>query len=377
MKKELRPFHDHVTCEVCGRTILKGERTEAYLAPGGERHGVCELCFVRAEHAGWIRESAHDQLPARGPAPARSAGRCWAACAGDPRAGTRAEPEPEPAPGRGRSRRRRPTAATAPPPRRARAPAGPAPRARRAHHRRGEGGARARSLQRVRTTSARSPGSRAAWAPPWATAMPDPDAPSTVTVLVAWELSWYRYRVDLGDAAEPVSLQGKGDELGDIDEPLRDWNAELDSDGQTGDRSRERMIYCVVPQALEDELLEKLTDYYSDDPNVEVIVDRRAQGGDARHARPAHREAAPAGQGHLPADRAHDLPEGRRPRGRRGAGEPGPGGGGGGGQRAPTAASWPSATPTSARRPTTSPSTGRCCSAWSSPASWAPTRSRW
>jgi hypothetical protein len=39
------------------------------------------------------------------------------------------------------------------------------------------------------------------------------------------------------------------------------------------------MIYCVVPKALESELLEKLTDYYSDDPAVEVIVDRRAQGG--------------------------------------------------------------------------------------------------
>ena len=40
------------------------------------------------------------------------------------------------------------------------------------------------------------------------------------------------------------------------------------------------MIYCVVPQALEDELLPKLSDYYKDDPNVEVIVDRRAQGGE-------------------------------------------------------------------------------------------------
>ena len=39
------------------------------------------------------------------------------------------------------------------------------------------------------------------------------------------------------------------------------------------------MIYCVVPQALEDELLPKLSAYYKDDPNVEVIVDRRAQGG--------------------------------------------------------------------------------------------------
>ena len=39
------------------------------------------------------------------------------------------------------------------------------------------------------------------------------------------------------------------------------------------------MIYCVVPKALEGELLERLSDYYKDDPNVEVIVDRRGQGG--------------------------------------------------------------------------------------------------
>ena len=35
------------------------------------------------------------------------------------------------------------------------------------------------------------------------------------------------------------------------------------------------MIYCVVPEALSDELYDKLVEYYSDDPNVEVIVDRR------------------------------------------------------------------------------------------------------
>jgi hypothetical protein len=43
------------------------------------------------------------------------------------------------------------------------------------------------------------------------------------------------------------------------------------------------MIYCVVPQALEGELLQKLTDYYADDPGVEVIVDRRT-GPDRRRA---------------------------------------------------------------------------------------------
>jgi hypothetical protein len=35
------------------------------------------------------------------------------------------------------------------------------------------------------------------------------------------------------------------------------------------------MIYCVVPEPMADELLDKLTDYYADDPNVTVIVDRR------------------------------------------------------------------------------------------------------
>jgi hypothetical protein len=39
------------------------------------------------------------------------------------------------------------------------------------------------------------------------------------------------------------------------------------------------VIYCVVPRALEDNLYDKLVEHYRDEPNVEVIVDRRAQGG--------------------------------------------------------------------------------------------------
>ena len=35
------------------------------------------------------------------------------------------------------------------------------------------------------------------------------------------------------------------------------------------------MIYCVIPRDLEGELLEKMTDYYKDNPNVTVIPDRR------------------------------------------------------------------------------------------------------
>jgi hypothetical protein len=43
------------------------------------------------------------------------------------------------------------------------------------------------------------------------------------------------------------------------------------------------MIYCVIPRELEDELLGKLSDYYRDNPNVSVIVDRR-QGPDRRRS---------------------------------------------------------------------------------------------
>jgi hypothetical protein len=37
------------------------------------------------------------------------------------------------------------------------------------------------------------------------------------------------------------------------------------------------MIYCVVPEALAGELFDKLAEYYKDDPNVEVIIDRRSK----------------------------------------------------------------------------------------------------
>jgi hypothetical protein len=43
------------------------------------------------------------------------------------------------------------------------------------------------------------------------------------------------------------------------------------------------MIYCVIPAELEGELFQKMVDYYKDDPDVEVIVDRR-QGRDRRKA---------------------------------------------------------------------------------------------
>jgi hypothetical protein len=44
------------------------------------------------------------------------------------------------------------------------------------------------------------------------------------------------------------------------------------------------MIYCVIPRELEAELFDKMVEYYKDNPNVTVIVDRR-EGPDRRHGK--------------------------------------------------------------------------------------------
>jgi hypothetical protein len=41
------------------------------------------------------------------------------------------------------------------------------------------------------------------------------------------------------------------------------------------------VIYCVIPRELVDDLYDKMVEYYADNPNVEVIVERR-EGHDRR-----------------------------------------------------------------------------------------------
>jgi hypothetical protein len=44
------------------------------------------------------------------------------------------------------------------------------------------------------------------------------------------------------------------------------------------------VIYCVIPPELENELYDKMVDYYKGNPNVTVIIDRRKS--ERRHGTP-------------------------------------------------------------------------------------------
>src|SRR5947209_17736105 len=60
-RKSITTGHGSVTCDVCGRSLLRGEHADIFLS-GGSRRMVCDLCVARAAHEGWIREGVDDSL---------------------------------------------------------------------------------------------------------------------------------------------------------------------------------------------------------------------------------------------------------------------------------------------------------------------------
>jgi hypothetical protein len=62
--KDIRTHQSDTQCEVCGRTLLRGERAEIYVN-GAARRLVCELCKTRALHEGWVREGTEQELIGR------------------------------------------------------------------------------------------------------------------------------------------------------------------------------------------------------------------------------------------------------------------------------------------------------------------------
>jgi hypothetical protein len=66
---------------------------------------------------------------------------------------------------------------------------------------------------------------------PGVSVRPLPERPSVVAIAVMWELSWYRYEIDLSDEAGGVRREGQGDELSELRPEELESNAEADERG--------------------------------------------------------------------------------------------------------------------------------------------------
>jgi hypothetical protein len=216
-----------VACDVCERRLLRGELPDVFLA-GGQRRTVCELCAPRAAHEGWLREADRHSVslppsrarrgrnlferlrPQRGPASTRSGGQDFAGegpAIASPMEGLQTvesydflqaiEPassgESSPAPSLVLGEDSATTLT----------------------------GGEVKIVRALEVFNAgehprRVAGVARSLGEPSVVARPLADAGSAVSIVVAWELSWYRYEVDLGDEAAGAKVTEQGTELGEL-----------------------------------------------------------------------------------------------------------------------------------------------------------------
>jgi hypothetical protein len=254
-RKQITTRHQAVSCDVCGRTLLRGEHAEPFLA-GGSRRLVCELCTQRATHEGWIREGLGGATGLRGQGRERRGSllRRLRRREGTPRPVARTTPSgsaplldewpaddldalAEPA---------EPVAAAEP----AYAEAAPAPPPAQSKASRLES-----EIERVNRTvhavptntqmkleraleifnrsdaPARVSGIARSLGAPIVAVRPSMTEGSIVSIVIAWELCWYRYEVDLADEASGVRLVSQGAELDELPAEEQTANAAADERG--------------------------------------------------------------------------------------------------------------------------------------------------
>ena len=186
------------TCAICERTLLVGERTVRYSPDGHHFVDVCPLCQETASEYGWIKEGS---------------------------------PTTPLVPDTARRRRRFPGLGLIEQHRRVEAePVMPEPMLRRlstteqamveaaelfndSAYRRTIAGI-AKSLGEARVSF-----------------LPLSGVNPEVVVTVAWDISWYQYRV-VFESGQPVRLAERGYELDELDDRFKDWNGHLGPDGR-------------------------------------------------------------------------------------------------------------------------------------------------
>lgn len=229
--KDIRPSVPDTACNVCGRTLLRGEKPEVYIA-GGERRWVCDLCTTRALEEGWIREgtvpnydrddpSRERRRSVRGWLKGRRSSGDWQASSGEDSPAELARPlpsAPEPAISAPAARVREPARE----PRHVRAVPSSA------EHKVASAVEVFNGSDHARTVA----GVGRSLGPPAVSVLAAAAQPSVVRVVASWELCWYRYEIDLSDDHPSVRVSAQGSELSELDEAERTPNATADDNGR-------------------------------------------------------------------------------------------------------------------------------------------------
>ncbi len=66
---------------------------------------------------------------------------------------------------------------------------------------------------------------------PKASIVPLSGTTGELAVTVAWDLSWYQYRVS-PDLGQPIRLEGRGHELDELEPAFVEWNAKVEDEGR-------------------------------------------------------------------------------------------------------------------------------------------------
>jgi hypothetical protein len=186
-------------CAVCERTLLMGERTVRFSPSGSAEYvDVCPLCHEAALEFGWLKEGSPTTPTI--PADRRRTSRfSLASFLGVPK-----RPAEQPVASEPILRRlSEPELAIV------------------------EAADLFNASQFRRTVG----GIAKSLGPPRVSVVPLSGVNPDVVVTIAWEISWYQYRVTL-DAPQPVRLADRGHEPAELEDGFTTWNAHMVEDGR-------------------------------------------------------------------------------------------------------------------------------------------------
>ena len=183
------------TCAICERTLLVGERTVRYSPDGHHFVDVCPLCQETATEFGWIKEGS----PTSPVVSERRRRRQWLG---------------------GLFESKKPVVE----------PVVEEPILRRLSQRE-LAMVEAADLFNESDFRRTIAGIAKSLGKPKASIVPLSGTSSEVVLTVAWDISWYQYRVS-PDSAQPVRLAERGHEPRELESMFTSWNAKLTADGR-------------------------------------------------------------------------------------------------------------------------------------------------